>query len=359
MCVCQASPNAPPLAVSRRGCVPCVVSSPLFVCGGERPRSRTPTREDHLCTGRRCGVRPRVGRTRDARRPCRSTPSMVLSQPNARSAILPWTPQRRNGSSSSPVAEVEGGGVGSASATAAARRITATARPPASRLDVPTLPSPCSTTLGLATQTAIHCYDHIDAFAAAVILLLACAGAPNCRHRALPPAAPHTKVYDFERQAARCICTSARRRSRTKRAMRRATTGSGISRAAIGHPPCVWLRPHQRLLWPLPAPAQLFGRVKHGKPRDKPFFAYLALWEPHEPVHRWSPAAAAHYGDAPAHGRASRPRMRTAVQGPMAGKQKRLPALESGGGGGARGGSTSNPPLTTDACRMTSRLVRC
>lgn len=32
------------------------------------------------------------------------------------------------------------------------------------------------------------------------------------------------------------------------------------------------------------------GWLTHGRRVEQPFFAYLALWEPHEPVNKWSPA---------------------------------------------------------------------
>ena len=142
---------------------------------------------------------------------------------------------------------------------------------------------------------------HIDRFAsAAVSFSQSYAGAPNCspsRASLLTGrAAYRTGVYDFLSQKSGSIHFA--RGERTIAALTRASgyaTGHWgkwhLSRRAHGYSPHHFGFEYSNGSF-LAASALLRdfgGWLRHGRAANKPFFAYLALWEPHEPVHYWSP----------------------------------------------------------------------
>ena len=143
---------------------------------------------------------------------------------------------------------------------------------------------------------------NIDAFAArAVAFSQAYSGAPNCspsRASLLTGRAPYrTGVYDFLSKQSGAM--HLHRRERTIANLLRdsgyATAHYGkwhLSRGKFGYTPWRFGFEHSNGSY-LAASALLrafVGWVSLGRTsQDQPFFAYIALWEPHEPVHRWSP----------------------------------------------------------------------
>eukprot|EP00966_Prymnesium_polylepis_P206616 4786923-Prymnesium_polylepis.1 len=85
------------------------------------------------------------------------------------------------------------------------------------------------------------------------------------------------------------------------------------------------------------------GWLGSGRRADQRFFAYLALWEPHEPVHKWSPAAFQQLYAAPPGADGAPPALRAAgSMGSLPGGAARrassapeelAPHVASGGGG--------------------------
>ena len=144
---------------------------------------------------------------------------------------------------------------------------------------------------------------HIDAFAAdAVSFSQAYAGAPNCspsRAALLTGRASYrTGVYDFLSKSSGSMHLDRRERTianilRNQAGYATAHFGKWhLSRGRHGHPPSRFGFEHSNgsFLASSVLLRSFVGWVRHGRSRaDQPFFAYLALWEPHEPVHRWSP----------------------------------------------------------------------
>jgi arylsulfatase A-like enzyme len=217
---------------------------------------------------------------------------------------------------------------------------------------------------------------HIDAFAAnAVAFSQAYAGAPNCspsRASLLTGRAPYrTGVYDFLSKQSGSMHLD--RRERTMAAALRdagyATAHYGkwhLARGKHGHLPRRFGFQHSNGSY-LAASALLrdfVGWVGNGRTsRDQPFFGYLALWEPHEPVQRWSPprtqrlysrspleraAAAEAASDAPNVRVGRRGGRRRAQQPPKlpppASLEDLAPNLASGGGGCVWRLPQRNPP---------------
>lgn len=142
---------------------------------------------------------------------------------------------------------------------------------------------------------------HIDRFAAsAVSFSQAYAGAPNCspsRAALLTGRASfRTGVYDFLSKS-----SGSMHFARTERTIANLLRGSGyatahfgkwhLSRGRHGFSPFHFGFEHSNGSFVAASALvrNLGGWMHHGRRFDQPFFAYLALWEPHEPVHYWSP----------------------------------------------------------------------
>ena len=190
----------------------------------------------------------------------------------------------------------------------------------------------------------------IDAFAAqAVAFSQAYSGAPNCspsRASLLTGRAPfRTGVYDFLSKQSGSM--HLHRRERTIANLMR---GAGydtahygkwhLARGKHGYKPWRFGFDHSNGSY-LAASALLrdfVGWVRVGRTsQDRPFFAYLALWEPHEPVQRWSPPRTQRLYTARVLARAAaadtvekRPRLR---RPPPASLEELAPNVASGGGG--------------------------
>ena len=388
----MASPNTPhpSTVVSRRGVCLCGFIPPLCV-GGERTHAHARRRE-------RITPLHWAAMWRSARASAERVMLVVLgvvlrhlwslSQPDAYAVRRhPARGRRRNALSATGAAlhTVAGGGsssgvVGSASATAGAPAHWGTSTATAASANVPSRRPNIAIALlddaGAGDAGALgHPLlrtPHIDAFAAdAVAFSQAYAGAPNCspsRASLLTGRASYrTGVYDFLSKSSGAM--HLHKREKTIANLLRNQAGYAtchygkwhLTRGKFGHPPMRFGFDHTNGSF-LAASALLrnfLGWVKHGKPRDKPFFAYLALWEPHEPVHRWSPKRLQRiYGDAPAHGQGlAAPHEDGSARAHGRGKQKRLPALEelapavaSGGGGCAWRLNKRNPPRVYYGC---------
>ncbi|KAL1503610.1 hypothetical protein AB1Y20_012087 [Prymnesium parvum] len=148
---------------------------------------------------------------------------------------------------------------------------------------------------------------HIDRFAAeGTSFSQAYAGAPNCspsRAALLTGRSPYrTGVFDFlSRQSATMhLRKSERTIAALLKARGYATLHMGkwhLSRAlgtrhAVGYSPYHFGFSHSNGSFLLASELLrgFVGWLSSGRQPDQRFFAYLALWEPHEPVRRWAPA---------------------------------------------------------------------
>jgi len=146
---------------------------------------------------------------------------------------------------------------------------------------------------------------HIDAFArSGVRFSAAYAGAPNCspsRAALLTGRAPfRTGVYDFlsKRSGSMHLAAGETTIAALLRASGYQTLHLGkwhLSRRGAGHgfaPPHFGFDHSNESYAPASQLVAAFGGwLRGGRRRGAPFFAYLALWEPHEPVQLWSPPA--------------------------------------------------------------------
>ena len=142
---------------------------------------------------------------------------------------------------------------------------------------------------------------NIDRFAAgALAFSQAYAGAPNCspsRASLLTGRSSYrTGVYDFlsRHSGDMHLAGTERTIANQLRGAGYATVHMGkwhLSRGDHGHSPWHFGFGHSNGSF-VAASALLrdfAGWLRTGRASDQPFFAYLALWEPHEPVHFWSP----------------------------------------------------------------------
>ena len=157
---------------------------------------------------------------------------------------------------------------------------------------------------------------HVDAFfASAVRFTQAYAGAPNCspsRAALLTGRAPfRTGVYDFLSKH-----TGSMHLSRGEQTVASLLAGGAaydtlhlgkwhLSRAGWGGAPEHFGFAHSNRSFSPAAElvAAFEGWLSHGRRPAHPFFALLALWEPHEPVERWSPPEFRRMYHRPASGR--------------------------------------------------------
>lgn len=199
---------------------------------------------------------------------------------------------------------------------------------------------------------------HIDRFAmAAVSFSQAYAGAPNCspsRAALLTGRASfRTGVYDFLSRSSGSMhfARGERTIANLLRASGYATAHFGkwhLSRGRHGFSPFHFGFDHSNgsLLAASALLRNFGGWMRHGRQVNQPFFGYLALWEPHEPVHFWAPRrlrrlysepAVAHddvvlSSDASGH-----------VRRPLA-LEELAPSVASGGGGCTWRLARRNPP---------------